>query len=56
MRRSRRMLAGEAEAAGGRPRRGEPQKFVHDFAAAWKKVMNRARFDVRSISAEKAVA
>src|SRR3954466_4625861 len=32
------------------------EKFVHDFAAAWNKVMNLDRFDVRSISAEKAVA
>jgi catalase-peroxidase len=32
------------------------EKFVRDFVAAWNKVMNLDRFDVRSISAEKAVA
>jgi len=47
---------GERRRVGRRPRRGAPQKFVHDFAAAWNEVMNPDRFDVRSISAEKAVA
>jgi len=38
------------EAAGGAAEKGSEEKFVRDFIAAWTKVMNADRFDLKAKS------